>query len=243
MLSERDPDQPSYPEGHRRGREPEQYLAEAVFDRVLAGHEGDRRADGEKADGARSGAPGYAGRSRDECEGQNRDDRADREEEERGVRGLPGGTAEVVRIDPEFLAGEGVEGAGFRVDDLARHRTGGFGVDALGLVDEREFLLLSLRGELELGFLDVELVLGELSRALYREPLAERHRKGSREKARDAGEEYLPVSHARSRDALRIAAAALEERRLEESGEDEAWRMDQVRDEIDRMTDTNHDAR
>lgn len=46
----------------------------------------------------------------------------------------------------------------------------------------------------------------------------------------------------RSRDALRIAAAALEERRLEESGEDEAWRMDQVRDEIDRMTDTNHDA-
>ncbi|HNY29649.1 MAG TPA: HEAT repeat domain-containing protein [Fibrobacteria bacterium] len=47
---------------------------------------------------------------------------------------------------------------------------------------------------------------------------------------------------ARSRDALRIAAAALEERRLEESGEDEAWRMDQVRDEIDRMTDTNHDA-
>lgn len=47
---------------------------------------------------------------------------------------------------------------------------------------------------------------------------------------------------ARARDALRIAAAALEERRLEESGEDEAWRMDQVRDEIDRMTDTNHDA-
>jgi uncharacterized membrane protein len=47
---------------------------------------------------------------------------------------------------------------------------------------------------------------------------------------------------ARARDALRIAAAALEERRLEESGEDEAWRMDQVRDEIDRMTDTSHDT-
>lgn len=46
---------------------------------------------------------------------------------------------------------------------------------------------------------------------------------------------------ARSRDALRIAAAALEERRQEDSGEDEAWRMDQVRDEIDRMTDTRGD--
>lgn len=55
--------------------------------------------------------------------------------------------------------------------------------------------------------------------------------------------ETLASEHrdAKSRDALRIATQALEERRLEESGEDEGWRMDQVRDEIDRMTDMGGD--
>jgi HEAT repeat protein len=46
---------------------------------------------------------------------------------------------------------------------------------------------------------------------------------------------------ARMRDALEIAAQTLEERRLEEAGDIDGWRMDQVRDEIDRLTDISID--
>ncbi len=45
----------------------------------------------------------------------------------------------------------------------------------------------------------------------------------------------------RSQDAFEIAAQTLEERRLEEAGDLDGWRMDQVRDEIDRLTDTSID--
>ena len=46
---------------------------------------------------------------------------------------------------------------------------------------------------------------------------------------------------ARLREALEIATQTLEERRLEEAGDLDGWRMDQVRDEIDRLTDTSID--
>ena len=46
---------------------------------------------------------------------------------------------------------------------------------------------------------------------------------------------------ARTRDALKVAAQALEDRRLEESGDPDGWRMDDVRDEIDRLTDMGSD--
>lgn len=46
---------------------------------------------------------------------------------------------------------------------------------------------------------------------------------------------------AHSRDAISIAQQTLEERRLEEAGDPDGWRMDQVRDEIDRMTDIKID--
>jgi hypothetical protein len=46
---------------------------------------------------------------------------------------------------------------------------------------------------------------------------------------------------AHSRDAIAIAQQTLEERRLEEAGDPDGWRMDQVRDEIDRMTDIKID--
>lgn len=45
----------------------------------------------------------------------------------------------------------------------------------------------------------------------------------------------------RAREALEIAAQTLEERRLEAAGDLDGWRMDQVRDEIDRLTDTSID--
>lgn len=45
----------------------------------------------------------------------------------------------------------------------------------------------------------------------------------------------------RSTEALAIAAQALEERRLEEAGDIDGWRMDEVRDEIDRLTDMGSD--
>ena len=44
-----------------------------------------------------------------------------------------------------------------------------------------------------------------------------------------------------SQEALEIAAQTLEERRLEEAGDIDGWRMDQVRDEIERMTDISID--
>lgn len=44
-----------------------------------------------------------------------------------------------------------------------------------------------------------------------------------------------------TRDAIAIAQQTLEERRLEEAGEPDGWRMDQVRDEIDRMIGTKID--
>lgn len=46
----------------------------------------------------------------------------------------------------------------------------------------------------------------------------------------------------RSTEALAIAAQALEERRLEEAGDIDGWRMDEVRDEIDRLTDMGTDG-
>ena len=46
---------------------------------------------------------------------------------------------------------------------------------------------------------------------------------------------------ARTAESIRIAAQALEERRLEEAGDIDGWRMDEVRDEIDRLTDMNSD--
>lgn len=45
-----------------------------------------------------------------------------------------------------------------------------------------------------------------------------------------------------TREALRIAAQALEDRRLEEAGDLDGWRMDDVRDEIDRLTDMGSDG-
>ena len=47
---------------------------------------------------------------------------------------------------------------------------------------------------------------------------------------------------ARTREALRIATQALEDRRLEEAGDLDGWRMDDVRDEIDRLTDMGSDG-
>lgn len=46
----------------------------------------------------------------------------------------------------------------------------------------------------------------------------------------------------RSVEALAIAAQTLEERRLEEAGDIDGWRMDDVRDEIDRLTDMGTDG-
>jgi hypothetical protein len=46
----------------------------------------------------------------------------------------------------------------------------------------------------------------------------------------------------RTTEAMAIAAQALEERRLEEAGDIDGWRMDEVRDEIDRLTDMGSDG-
>lgn len=63
----------------------------------------------------------------------------------------------------------------------------------------------------------------------------------------DQADEILEQMASRQRDArtaeaLRIAAQALEERRLEEAGDMDGWRMDDVRDEIDRLTDMGTDS-
>jgi hypothetical protein len=46
----------------------------------------------------------------------------------------------------------------------------------------------------------------------------------------------------RTTEAVAIATQTLEERRLEEAGDIDGWRMDEVRDEIDRLTDMGNDG-
>jgi hypothetical protein len=70
--------------------------------------------------------------------------------------------------------------------------------EALGLVDEREFLLLLLGRLGELVALDRDLSLGEFPGALHREPLAHCHRARAGQGAREAGDEDRLVGRVRA---------------------------------------------
>ena len=80
----------------------------------------------------------------DEEIGQDGDDRAHRKEEERRYRRHPGGSAQLLRIDAQFLPRQGIQGRLLVLHEPLPELAPA-AVEPLGLVDQRQLLRL-LRG-------------------------------------------------------------------------------------------------
>ena len=103
--------------------------------------------------------------------------------------GDPGGAAEFVGLDAEFLAGHRFEGGRFVGHEAGGDLLGFLGGEALGAIDEGEFFGLFFRHHANLFALNLDLLFVEFAGALDGDPFAEGHRDRSSEQASDAGDE------------------------------------------------------
>ncbi len=143
--------------------------------------------------------------ARGDHEGDHRDEGPDGERDEGRDRCDPR-RREVVRIEPQLFADEGIQRGRGPEHDALGELLGGTRLDALGPVDHRQLSRFFLGEKRELLLLDRDLAFVQLALGTHRHPFPGGHRERSCKQARDAGQQH----HARA--AARAAGDAHDER-------------------------------
>ncbi len=128
------------------------------------------------------------GRAGAEEERDHRQQGAETKREEGAGGGAPG-RAQLAGVEAQLLAHQGVERDLGVLEQAAGEGLGFVFGDALGAVDQRQLLQLLVRGDGELGRLQLDLALEQLALGAHRYVFARRHGGSAGEEAGEAGEE------------------------------------------------------